>query len=179
MLYGYKKKTHPANWTTTPAGQQAIAASNAQKRARKAPRTRLQCRNPHSPTSQTWKRIAPVAKSKVRGRSADRVEARAFVQAAIERGETCPVFAVFARLSAEMQRFLTQPWDGQRRSSKLAERHHTHGRLGANLSYQPWWLVLSKWGHRAVHAFPNEARQWGWICPLGQWNKLPQNEMTQ
>lgn len=103
-----------------------------------------------------------------------KILARAFVSEAISANLRCPVFAVFDELPEEAQKFLTQPWDGKRRSSRLSEVHHMHGRLGALLNYQPWWMAVSKWGHRLIHAFPKLAIQFGWMCDLGEWNKQPE-----
>jgi hypothetical protein len=183
-LYGYIPKTRPAPWTTVPGAvkskkvkPQPIGSWNGLKRSAMAPRTRFVRRKPQ--THKAWpKHIATVSKGKVKGLAAYRKRARAFVREAIRNGKTCPIFAKFDELPVVAQEFLTQPWDGQRRSCKLNEIHHTHGKLAANLSYEPWWLVTSRWGHRLIHAMPALARYHKWICPEGQWNKQPpQNEL--
>ncbi len=101
-------------------------------------------------------------------RTAYRKEARAFVKAAIARGETCPVVAAIPELR-----------DGTRYghpiSGRLNEVHHTHGRTGKLLRHQQWWMAVSKAGHRWIHAHIAEARKHGWICQPGQWNKPPKD----
>ena len=97
-------------------------------------------------------------------RTAYRKEAAAFIAAAIARGETCPVVNSIPELRDGIKY-------GWKISNKLSEVHHTHGRRGRLLRYKPWWLALSRLGHRWVHQHPKEARERGWLCPAGQWNE--------
>ena len=95
-----------------------------------------------------------------------RAEAREFVRAAIQRGETCPVVAAVEELK-----------NGRRYgcpvSAKLNEVNHSRGRLGKLLRDQKYWVALSKAGHRWVHQNPAAAREMGWMCPVGEWNVQP------
>ena len=102
-----------------------------------------------------------------------RKEAREFVRVLNEIHVTCPVLGRFYKLPPEMQRVLIVPWTGNRRSNKLTECHHTHGRRLKLLRYKPWWLAVSKFGHRAIHMFPKVAREFGWLCEVGQFNVPP------
>jgi hypothetical protein len=93
-----------------------------------------------------------------------REKARAFVAAAIARGETCPVVAAIEDLR-ESVRY------GWPCCNRLNEVHHTRGRAGSLLLDERFWLALSKQGHRWVHENPEEARAHGWICEPGDWGR--------
>ena len=152
-LYGYQPKWKPRSYLGPNGRMQANALRKARRSAPRKPRTPAQVKDSAA-------------------RRLYRIDARAYIAARVNR-QTCPVFSEWARLPAEVRAFLTQPWNGKHRSAKLNEIHHTHGRHGLLLNHQPWWLPVSKWGHRAIHAFPRVAREFSWLCPLGQWNKQP------
>lgn len=61
---------------------------------------------------------------------------------------------------------------GRKKSKRLNEIHHSAGRLGKLLMDQTRWRAISKIGHRAIHAFPQVAREHGWICEHGKWNQF-------
>jgi hypothetical protein len=97
-----------------------------------------------------------------------RIKAKAFVKAAIVRGETCPVVAAVPELR-----------DGHRYgwpiSNRLNEVHHTRGRAGSLLCDERFWLAVSKQGHRWIHANIEKARNMGFLCAKGEWNHPPKN----
>lgn len=148
-LYGYVRKSKPAVWTRNAAYRRQQQSERKQ-----------------------FKRIVPVSKRRQLVTAEYRREARAFVKAAIKEGQCCPVFAAFETLPQEMQDFLCFRYKGQirRRSSKLNEVHHVFGRSGELLLWKLGWKAISKWGHRCVHAFPEEAKKRGWMAPDGIWN---------
>lgn len=51
--------------------------------------------------------------------------------------------------------------------------HHSHGRVGRLLLYEPWWVAVSDWGHQWIQDHPEQARKLKLLCPLGQWNSPP------
>lgn len=112
------------------------------------------------------KRIRSVSKSKASEHRLYVAEARAFVAAAVARGETCRVVEEIAMLR-----------DGHRYghpiSAKLSEVHHTRGRLAGLLREQRFWIPVSKQGHRFIHSNIEYSRKRGWICAAGDWNKQP------
>ena len=83
---------------------------------------------------------------------------------------TCPVMAAFEQLSPEFQRALLVPRTGNRRSNRITETHHRFGRVRDLLVWDPGWMGVSKFGHRALHRFQEEARRHGWLPPVGWWN---------
>lgn len=88
------------------------------------------------------------------------IEARAFVQAAIERGETCPIVAAIEELRNGRKY-------GHPISAKLIENHHIRGRAGTLYRDQRYWMAVSKQGHRWIHSHPAEAKSRGWLGPWG------------
>ena len=50
------------------------------------------------------------------------------------------------------------------------ECHHSHGRRGKLLLYEPFWLAVCQMCHAWVHENPDGARERGMICRPGQWN---------
>lgn len=61
---------------------------------------------------------------------------------------------------------------------KLAtECHHSHGRVGALLLMQEFWLPVCQMHHQHITAYPNWARARGFICELGQWNTVPKGKL--
>lgn len=49
--------------------------------------------------------------------------------------------------------------------------HHTRGRIGTLLCDTRYWLAVSERGHEWIHQHPKEAREHGWLCPVGFWGK--------
>lgn len=99
-----------------------------------------------------------------------RADSREFLASLRLAGYTCPVMAKFDQLSPEFQAELIVPWTGNRRSNKISETHHRFGRVRGLLRWQAGWAGLSRFGHRAVHQFPEEARRHGWLAQVGWWN---------
>ena len=148
MSLCYTKKTQPALWTTV------ANATPVRGPAKREPKRFIRSISTHRQfTSREYAK-----------------EARAFVAAAVDRGERCPVFAAFDRLPPEVQKFLTFALAGSRKPDNLSKVHHSRGRAGALLMDKRHWLAVSKWGHRAIGAFPIVAREFGWLCAVGQWN---------
>lgn len=110
------------------------------------------------------KLIRPVSKRKQSVMKEYREAARAFVAAAVARGETCPVVAKIEDLRESIRY-------GHPCCNRLNEVHHTRGRAGSLLLDQRFWLALSKQGHRWVHENPELAREYGWLCAAGDWNR--------
>lgn len=46
---------------------------------------------------------------------------------------------------------------------RATEIHHMNHREGDRLNDERYWLAVSEAGHRAIHAFPKEARAKGWL----------------
>lgn len=148
-LYGYKKKHRPALWTQTPEEKRRRELDVLARGLRKVKPTRT-----------------PRAKHTAQESRLYAAEARAFVAAAVARGETCPVVAAVPELR-EGKKY------GWPISARLNEVHHTRGRRGPLLRDRRFWLAVSKQGHRWVHANPARARELGFLCPLGQWEVAP------
>ena len=53
---------------------------------------------------------------------------------------------------------------------RATQVHHTRGKVGALLCDVRFWRPVSMDGHEWIMRHPQEAREHGWICPLGQWN---------
>jgi hypothetical protein len=160
----------PALWKQIQAAKAPAEAKSAGKVAR---------RPKSAPRRALWHTAFPekvdkrVEQETAADRTLYRKESKADVDAARKRGETCPVLAAFDQLPPEMQAALIVPWTGNRRSNRLEEVHHSHGRRGRLLNYKPWWIFMSRFGHRVVHMFPKVARRFGWLCDPGQWNVQP------
>lgn len=136
-LYGYKRKTKPAPWVT------AGMSGEKQVKAFKAFKDHIVSKRQYG------------------------IEARAFVEAAIARGETCPVVAAIPELRNGRKY-------GYQISAQLNEVHHQRGRgrggRGSLLTDKRFWIAMSKQGHRWVHANIEKARQYGWMPSNGEWN---------
>ena len=163
-LRGYKKKGKPALW---------VAMRNAN--VVDAKDAGLMFGVSLSPVALKLtvasRRVRPVSKRRQNTGAEYRRKAEAFTLAEREAGKTCPVVAAFDTLPKEAQAVLTVPWTGNRRSDRITEVHHKRGRAGALLLDERWWLGVSKFGHRAIHMFPRLARERGWLCAVGEWNK--------
>ena len=155
FFIGYQKKTKPANWLSVP-GSERVRSVQLDKMAR------------------GLRRVSPVTLFDSKRRFDDDMArrralrlyapvAKAFVQAARDRGETCPVMANVPELRGGKKY-------GWPVSAKLNEVHHAFGRLGALLMDQRLWVALSKQGHRWVHEHPALARERGWLAPAGRYN---------
>ncbi len=92
-------------------------------------------------------------------------DARAFVAAAVARGETCPVVAAIAELR-EGKKY------GWPICARLNEVHHKFGRQGKLLIWKPGWIAVSKEGHRFLHSNIKIAIKNGWIGQVGTWNNF-------
>src|ERR1017187_5834587 len=79
MLAGYQRKTKPALWCGTILDKRPKISTKT-----KTPPAR-------KPIKRTQRPIASVSKAKRSERTAYRIEARAAVAAAIQRGDRCPV----------------------------------------------------------------------------------------
>ena len=152
-LKGYVKKGKPANWLGV-AGAQPVRA-----RA-KAEHDRVQT---GTVGGRRFKFVRQRSKVGQRRNTAYIVAARAFVRAAIKRGEVCPVW----RAVKELHDGVKYGWQI---SGRLNEVHHTRGRAGTLLTDERHWIAVSKLGHRWIHEHPAEARARGWICAEGKWN---------
>lgn len=151
-LYGYKRKTRPAPWTTTPAEarmRKDVARRHAEEKAdRRADKLWARRRN----------RIAPVSDRR-RGAMAEyRREARLFVAAAVALGETCPV--------ADSVEVLKE----RKVDNRLTEVHHVRGRSGTLLMDKRFWMAVSSAGHAWIHQeAPTAAAERGWLAGPGEW----------
>ncbi len=50
------------------------------------------------------------------------------------------------------------------------ECHHYQGRRGMLLLYEPYWIPVSREGHRWIEDHREAARAMGLLCPLGKYN---------
>lgn len=144
-LRGYIKKGGPAPW---------VAAFPIQASA-------LRAKIDREETSVDTRR-----REKRREDRAYHKEARLFVKAARKAGLHCPVVASISELR-DGRRY------GHQISARLNEVHHIFGRLGDLLRWQAGWVALSKAGHRWVHSNPAKARELGFLCQPGEWNRKP------
>lgn len=62
------------------------------------------------------------------------------------------------------------PHDGRQRN-RATEIHHTRGRAGTLLLDERYWLPVSASGHDFIHDNPKLARDLGYLCKPGEWNK--------
>ena len=67
------------------------------------------------------------------------------------------------------------PHDGRQRN-RATEIHHTRGRAGTLLLDERYWLPVSASGHDFIHANPKLARELGYLCQPGEWNKTDNDE---
>ena len=175
-LYGYKKRWLPRSYLGPDAEKKnSLAVPKFHKKRVVTAGKKTQ--RPKPDVSRTnWttafpKQVEPDINAHTKeDKRLYRIEAKEYVSQMRRLGHTCPVFEKFDELPAAMQAMLTYPWNGKRRSNKLNEVHHRRGRLGKLLRNRLWWLAVSIWGHRAIHAFPNTARKFGWLCAKGEWN---------
>lgn len=144
-LHGYKKKGKPALWMSVFPEQAVKTMTKPEK------------------VAKLCKLIRPVSKRHQATDREYREKARAFVVAAIARGETCPVVNTIEDLR-DSTRY------GWPCSNKLNEVHHLRGRAGSLKLDERFWMPISKAGHRWVHGNMEEARQHGWLCQIGEWN---------
>lgn len=63
------------------------------------------------------------------------------------------------------------------RKVPATQNHHTHGKRGRLLLYEPWWCPVTQWGHDWIRDHPLEARVLGLICEVGQWNVPPKIDL--
>lgn len=54
---------------------------------------------------------------------------------------------------------------------QAVEVHHLRGRTGSLLLDKRYWLAVSRAGHLWIHAHPEMARRYGWLCERGDWGK--------
>ena len=179
-LKGYVKKGKPANWLGVAGAQPVRARAKAVKAAKSV--IGKFWRSKDKPYLAAWavkrrdkylkllatgskprKPIRPVSKRRQAVTEEYRKAARAFVRAAIKRGEVCPVW----RAVKELHDGVKYGWQI---SGRLNEVHHTRGRAGTLLTDERHWIAVSKLGHRWIHEHPAEARARGWICAEGKWN---------
>ncbi len=64
-------------------------------------------------------------------------------------------------------------WDVSKIIEPATQIHHTHGRMGSLLNYQPWWLACCATCHRWIEDNKAKARALGFLCELGEWNVAP------
>jgi len=64
-------------------------------------------------------------------------------------------------------------WYARMSLEPATQCHHTHGKRGKLLLYEPWWCPVSQWGHDWIRDNPIEARKLGLLCDVGQWNVPP------
>lgn len=147
-LRGYKKKGKPAPWLAAFPSQAVKTMAKPEKLAK------------------LRKAIKPISKKRQVTGKEYREKARAFVAAAIARGETCPVVNAIE----DLRESIRYGWPC---SNKLSEVHHTRGRAGSLLLDERFWMAASKAGHRFIHENVELAREHGWICEKGLWNKPP------
>lgn len=145
-IYGYVPKTRRAPWTRVHAAASVAAPV---------------------PSRKPSKRIRAVSKGYVSEKRLYNIEAAAFVAAAVARWETCIVVNSIKELK-EGHKY------GHAISATLCQVHHQRGRgyggRGPLLRDQRFWQAISLQGHRWVHSHLEEARQRGWLCPVGLWN---------
>lgn len=118
---------------------------------------------PPKPVRKPWRYVRPVSKRRQKVTAEYSREARAAVSDANRRGLKCPVVQAIA----ELRNGVRYGWPV---SDRITEVHHRFGRNGALLLWKPGWLLLSKAGHRWVHAHIAESRKHGWIAQPGDWN---------
>lgn len=177
MLRGYKRKTKPANWLSVEGAEpvRGPAKPSAEDRARRV-RARRGVKSlaqsakarPVKPYARQPRVKTAAQKTAASEKALYRQEARAYVAAAVARGERCPVVAAVPELR-----------DGRKYgwpiSDRLVEVHHKRGRgrggRGPLLRDQRHWMPISKQGHRWVHSNIAKARGRGWVCAVGEWNK--------
>lgn len=114
------------------------------------------------PKKPKW--IRSVSKRMASTKAKYRKMAAEFVAAAVARGETCPVVHAIESLRTGMKY-------GHPISAKLSAVHHKRGRVGALLLDTRFWMCVSREGHRFIHSNIAKARENGWICETGLWNK--------
>ncbi len=53
--------------------------------------------------------------------------------------------------------------------------HHTRGKIGALLMDERFWLPVCRTCHNWIGNNIAQARSWGLLCELGEWNKVPRD----
>lgn len=177
-LNGYQRKTKPALWTTVvgarpvagPTVKDRAASASERRQAKRsevfARRIKIRLARPGERGKAEKMPLTSAEQAKRLERRLYKVEAREFVRAAVERGETCPVVAAIP----ELRNGTKYGWPV---SDRLNEIHHIRGRTGRLLRDQRFWMAVSKQGHRWIHSNPAAARQRGWYAEKGDWNKSP------
>lgn len=151
-LPGYKPKHKPALWLQLPSerlARQWTAEAKPPKRKYIRPRAKR-----HAKTDAEYTR-----------------EARAFVQAEIDSGKSCPVVAVIEDLRNGRKY-------GHPISDKLKANHHIFGRQGRLKNWKPGWMAVSTQGHRWIHSNIKEAQKHRWYAPPGLWNNEKLADLT-
>jgi hypothetical protein len=93
-----------------------------------------------------------------------RIEAAAFLAAAVARGETCPI--LFEAIKTGLK-----DWNyGFLIDDTVTQIHHMRGRRGSLLRDQRHWLAVSAAGHDWIERHKEEARRHGWLCEKGLFN---------
>lgn len=75
----------------------------------------------------------------------------------------------FCAVSRLAQLYELPGWD----TNKLlpaTQCHHTHGRQGRLLLYEPYWCPVSMKGHEWIELHKKIARDHGLLCMLGRYN---------
>ena len=157
-LYGYVKKTKPAPWTIG-------LPKTTYKRPQRSGRVSTRKRDKNAPQRVLRTMATSLRKNQIREY---RENARTFVRNLRAQGVLCPVWLKIAELR-NAKRY------GWPTSGKITEVHHKRGRLGALLLDQRHWLGVSRLGHRFIHSNPQIARQYGWLCDKGEWNRVDIN----
>lgn len=181
MIFGYKKTTRPANWTTTPSEVKRRSDLAAKDKALKLIRRYWKRKVDVKSFSPSWntrpsgitfrpkavKRIRSQSKTARKASAVYRERARAFVVAADQLGGVCPVFAMVPALRDGFKY-------GHPISGRITEYHHWAGRgyggRGPLLLDERLGIGLSRLGHRHVHNHPSWARANGFLAPVGQYN---------
>lgn len=172
MLYGYKKKTKPANWTTTPAevkrrAKEARALQVSQILYGVVKIIKQGLKPIPSWPCKPRKRIRRQSSTSRKASAGYRTKAALFVAAADQLGVTCPVVALVPELRDGFKY-------GHPISSRITEVHHPYGRghggRGPLLMDERLWIGMARIGHRYVHNHPAWARANGFLAPVGQYN---------
>jgi hypothetical protein len=154
----YQRKTKPALWVAA-YPKQAAALRPERAEAKKAGK------RPFRPQKR---RLGPAK------HGARRPKTRAQTFLAEEKKLYRQEARQFVAASNELGQFCQVEWVLNGRVVPVEEIHHMRGRgyggRGPLLRDQRFWLAVSRAGHNWIHQNQNKAREYGWLCQLGEWN---------
>jgi len=127
---------------------------------------------PTSSTRSRSSRIKPISKGLSKRKQQYYRVRDEWLKFMTSQGQICPVLWAVKKKAVLLtaNKELAERSHGQ---VTLAECHHMRGRIGRLLCDSSFWLAVSADGHRWIHENIEKARELGFVCKAGEWNKVP------